>query len=90
MSSEEEDYITVSRSVFTDVVFPTISHSDFDKDAGGHHALLALLFEKLAIEHRTMNHQLFLELDTEVRVCVSPVLLLLSSLRKRPRESHRA
>lgn len=74
-----EDYTTISRSSYTDVLLPTVDHSsDFATDAKAQHDLLALLFEKLAIEHRTSNHQLFLELDPEVRARLvhRPSLLL--------------
>ena len=68
-----DDYTTLSASAYSDVVLPTVDHSAFAQDPKAQHALLALVYEKLAIEHRTSNHQLFLALDPERRGVLAPV-----------------
>lgn len=67
-----DDYVTISKSSFSDVVLNTVDHSGFAQDSKAQHALLALLYEKLAIEHRTSNHQLFLDLDPDRQGMLGP------------------
>lgn len=67
-----DDYVTISKSSFSDVVLPTVDHVGFAQDRKAQHALLALLYEKLAIEHRTSNHQLFLDLDPDRQGVLGP------------------
>lgn len=63
--SGTDDRVSMAKSAYSDVVLPTVDHSCFAQDSKAQRALLALLYEKLAIEHRTSNHQLFLDLDPD-------------------------
>jgi hypothetical protein len=75
MSEPTADYTTVGEASYSDVLLPTVDHSGFLQDAKAQHALLALLYEKLA-EHRTSNHELFCKLDPEVGGCLRACVMV--------------
>ncbi len=62
--TRDEYYTTVAEASYSDVLLPTVDHSNFLQDHKAQHQLLAVLYEKLA-EHRTSNHELFLTMDAQ-------------------------
>jgi hypothetical protein len=65
-----DPHITYQQSVHTDVLLPTVDHSNFEHDTAAQHALLELLYDKLSVEHAgspPRSRNLFLNLDAEVR-----------------------
>ena len=65
----DEAYMSVTHSEYTDVLLPTVDHSNFAQDEVQQKTLLNLLYMKLVVEHETSlggPHNLFLEIDANV------------------------
>lgn len=57
---------TYSHSIHTDVLLPNPSHPNHIKDSTQQQAaLLSLLYDKICVERRTSNHELFLQFDED-------------------------
>jgi len=63
---KEVDFSSYSNAIHSDVLLPTVDHSRFRQDPTSQKALLTLLYNKLAVERRSSDSNLFLQFDRDV------------------------